>query len=167
MNFSKPIQLERMTSCGLNSGPLKGEGRYEAYIACNLMSEKGTGRYDKIYARLALRKHPYFTQKGRDRENNPNQYIANFRSGSIAGFKYFDIKAVKKISVEICGNAEGQVSVTNLLKSKEYIARIEITPCRHATKFEADINLKSGKQALYFSFQGKGNFDFFAFELTP
>lgn len=161
------IRQVEMTSCGLNRGPLKGEGRYEAYIACNLMSEKGTGRYDKIYTRLALRKHPYFTQKGRDRENNPNQYIANFRSGSIAGFKYFDIKAVKKISVEICGNAEGQVSVTNLLKSKEYIARIEITPCRHATKFEADINLKSGKQALYFSFQGKGNFDFFAFELTP
>lgn len=26
--------------------------------------------------------HPYFTQDGEDREDNPNQYIANLRDGA-------------------------------------------------------------------------------------
>lgn len=32
----------RITSCGLNGGPLKDEGRYEARIACHLYSKNGT-----------------------------------------------------------------------------------------------------------------------------
>ena len=159
------IKQVEMTSCGLNGGPLAGVGRYETYIACNLMSKNGTGRYDKILSRLALLKHPYFTQEGKDREDNPNQYIANFRSGSIAGFKYFDIKDVKKISIGIRGKAEGQVIVTNSLESKEPAVRIDITPCNKVSKFEAAVNLSNGKQALYFHFCGKGSFDFFTFEL--
>lgn len=159
------IKQVEMSSCGLNGGPLIGMGRYETYIACNLMSKKGTGRYDKIFCGFTLLKHPYFTQEGKDRESNPNQYIANFRSGSIAGFKYFDIKAARKISMEIRGKAEGQVIVTNSLKSKEPVARIHITPCCKVSKFEANANLNNGKQELYFHFYGKGSFDFFAFEL--
>ena len=36
-------------------------------------------------------KHPYITQDGQDRECNPQQYIANMRNYSVAGFKYFDV----------------------------------------------------------------------------
>jgi hypothetical protein len=159
------IKQVEMTSCGLNGEPLIGTGRYEAYIACNLMTINGTGRYDKLFCRSTLSKHPYFTQDGKDRDNNPNQYIANFRSGSIAGFKYFDMKDVKKISIEIRSEAIGQVRVTHSLKSNESVAWIDITPCHEVSKFEAAASIQNGKQALFFHFYGKGRFDFLAFEL--
>lgn len=160
------IRQVEMTSCGLNGGPLIGAGRYQTYIACNLMSKNGTGRYDKIFSRLALSKHPYLTQEGKDREDNPNQHIANFRSGTIAGFKYFDIQDVKEISIEIRGNARGKVIVTNSLESEQPVALINISPCDKASKFKASAYFNNGKQALFFQFHGRGSFDFLAFEFN-
>lgn len=84
-----------VTSCGLNGGPLRGIGRYPAYIACNLWSRDGVGRYDCPSPRRAFAAHPYFTQTGKDREGNGDQYIANMRDGAVAGFKYFDIRGSK------------------------------------------------------------------------
>ncbi len=78
-----------VTSCGLNGGPLKGKGTYEARIACNLRSREGTGRYDCRNPRKVFAAHPYFTQTGRDREKDGDQYIANIQGGAEAGFKYF------------------------------------------------------------------------------
>ncbi|WP_412363236.1 hypothetical protein [Faecalimonas umbilicata] len=42
MRADGSFEQAEMTSCGLNGGPLKGNGRYEARIACNLctMEEK-------------------------------------------------------------------------------------------------------------------------------
>ena len=37
------IQQVESTSCGLNGGPLRGEGEYPAYVACNLMGGKVCG----------------------------------------------------------------------------------------------------------------------------
>ncbi|GKU27008.1 family 43 glycosylhydrolase [Clostridium folliculivorans] len=162
---SDMIRQVEMTSCGLNREPLIGVGRYSTSIVCNLMSKNGTGRYDKLFSRLSLLSHPYITQKGRDREDNPNQYIANFRSGSIAGFKYFSVNSIKKIAIEIQGNAKGQVVIRSTLDCMEPVARIIINTCNKISKFESDIQLNDGKQALYFEFKGKGSFDFFTFEL--
>ena len=65
---------------------------------------EANGQWYVFYHRQTNR-HPYYTQKRKDRENNPDQYIANLRSGSITGFKCFDIKDTMKISIEICGKA--------------------------------------------------------------
>ena len=73
-----------VTSCGLNGGPLVGSGEYEARIACNLWSKKGVARYDKNFRK---KDHPFFTQSGHDRMEQGDQYIANMRDGSVAGFK--------------------------------------------------------------------------------
>ncbi|MBU5671405.1 family 43 glycosylhydrolase [Paenibacillus brevis] len=159
------IRQVEMTSCGLNGKPLSGYGRYETYIACNLMKASGTARVDKLFSRWELRKHPYFTQEGKDREHSPNQYIANFRSGSIAGFKYFDIRGVTKIAVEVRGKAVGQFIVTTSLNGQEPAAVIDVVSSKQRSSFTADIRLENGKQALYFHFQGKGVPDFIAFEL--
>ena len=76
-----------VSSCGLNGGPLKGKGRYEARIACNLWANgHATGRVDGANPKKRLRDHPYFTQSGRDREEHGDQYIANMRDGATAGF---------------------------------------------------------------------------------
>lgn len=107
------LQAE-VTSCGLNDGPLKGKGRYEARIACNLWGKNGTGRYDGPFPKWRLRNHPYFTQDGPDREDSGNQYIANMRDGAVAGFKYFAFKrkisscvsSVYKAKVDFCADFE-------------------------------------------------------------
>ena len=54
-------------------------------------------------------RHPYFTQGGEDREDNPNRYIANLRDGAWAEFKYFDIRQSSRIRINVRGNAEGEM----------------------------------------------------------
>lgn len=108
---SGSIQQVEVTSCGLNDGPLPGQGRYEARIACNLSSAEGTFLYQKDKpAEEGM--HPYFTQDGEDREDNPNQYIANIRDGAWAGFKYFAMRGgAGKMKVCTRGNACGELLV--------------------------------------------------------
>ena len=90
-----------VTSCGLNGGPLRGEGCYPARIACDLWSKDGTGRYDVRFPRLRLASHPYFTQEEKDGSQTDTQYIANMWDGATAGFKYFALKDLRAISVEV------------------------------------------------------------------
>lgn len=156
------LQAE-MTSCGLNGKPLKGKGVYEARIACNLMSKKGARWYWAFKGRKGI--HPYFTQTGVDREEHPDQYIANFCNGAVAGFKYFDIQNTDNIGVTIRGNARGRILVYSHL-SGPCLAKIEICPCREKTLFTAPFYCDAGKHALFFSFEGKGKIDFISFRLS-
>lgn len=151
-----------MTSCGLNGGPLEGKGSYPSYIACNLYGKKGT-RF------LSMIKHPkkgcpYLTQDGKDRESGPDQYIANMCDGALAGFKYFDLSETKEISVTIKGHAEGTLYVRTS-ENGEAIAEISISPSKELREFSSDIHVSGNKEALFFVFKGKGNFDFISFTL--
>ena len=151
-----------LTSCGLNDGPLRGKGNYPAYIACNLCGKKGT-RF------LSMVKHPksgypFFTQKGGDRESGEDQYIANMCDGAVAGFKYFDLSQTGAVRINIKGKAEGTVLVRTSEKG-ETVAEIPVKPCREIHGFSAKLSGLGEKEALFFSFQGKGAFDFFSFDL--
>lgn len=160
------LQAE-VTSCGLNGGPLRGEGRYEARIACNLWSADGVGRYDGKNPRKTFAAHPYFTQTGGDRENHGDQYIANMRDGATAGFKYFAIEQVAGVSVEVKGRAEGVLRLSTTPDFQEIAAQFPVHIRRNTlTILHADCCLPQGKQALYFQYRGKGAVDFLAFTLT-
>lgn len=159
------FQQAEVTSCGLNGGPLRGFGRYPAYIACNLWSRDGVGRYDCPSPRRAFAAHPYFTQMGKDREGNGDQYIANMRDGAVAGFKYFDIRGVKTVSVELSGTAEGEFLVSDKPDFQAISARIPLKLIDGRAEFRADCALNSGEQALYFKFCGVGSVDFHSFLL--
>ena len=152
------------TSCGLNGGPLTGKGVYEARIACNLMSAKGTRFYGAF---RGLKGHePYFTQTGKDRESNPDQYIANMRNGATAGFKYFALDSTRRIAISGKGNARGRMVVSTRMHG-EPVASIDVTPSTRITTFPvAALKPQSGTQALYFTFEGTGAFDFHQFELN-
>ncbi|MDL4841994.1 family 43 glycosylhydrolase [Aquibacillus sp. LR5S19] len=158
------IPQVEMTSCGLNNGPLSGNGEYEARIACHLMSKKGAGRYGTYFGNLTFKEHPYFTQTGKDREDNPTQYIANMRDGSIAGYKYFLIKDLKGITIQVCATGNGEMLVSTSLAS-EPIASIPIEQTKGYTYFHTDVNMENGKQALYFTYKGSGKLDFKSFIL--
>lgn len=159
---AKFIQAE-ITTQGLSSKPLNGIGIYGAFNACNLFSKKGTYFYGARKRRSKY--HPYFTQFGKDRENNPNQHIANFSKNAYAGFKYFNFTDTKKISINVKGRAAGIMLVSTDINFKNVISRIQITPTKKFKSFSSDVKEIKGVFPLYFSFNGKGRFRFMSFEL--
>ncbi len=159
------LQAE-MTSCGLNDGPLKGEGVYEARIACNLWSKDGTGRYDVGNPKKLLKEHPYFTQDKRDGDETAKQYIANMRDGAVSGFKYFEITEPTRIKVKLRGTGNGEMLVSDRVsfeKSLRIPVRLEKGECGI---FEGAAINGTGEVPLYFKYQGTGKVDFLEFELT-
>ena len=153
-----------VTSCGLNGGPLKGEGRYEARIACNLWSKDGVGRYDGKSPKRRLANHPYFTQSGRDREEDGDQYVANMRDGAVAGFKYFQMDGEKALSIELRGTGSGHMDISATPDFSKH-ASIPVSVQGETKTFSGKLNIGTGKSALYFRFCGTGAVDFIAFEL--
>ncbi len=152
-----------VTSCGLNGGPLKGMGEYEARIACNLWSKEGTARYDKAFPK---KKHPYFTQKGKDGDEHAFQYIANMRDGAVAGFKYFDMQDAKHIRVSVGGKGSGTLEVSHTPGFETLIASILVNPDNSSINGWSVLTCEKGKQALFFRYKGEGYIDFYAFELS-
>lgn len=152
-----------VTSCGLNGGPLKGLGRYEARIACNLWSKDGVGRYDGSNPRKRLAGHPYFTQTGGDRMDHGDQYIANMRDGAVAGFKYFQIGEVSKIRLEASGHGTGVMEVSDAPDFRNLAARVAIS-AGNAT--DSVMTMEAGTKALYFRYRGTDSINFIAFELS-
>ncbi len=165
------IPQVEMTSCGLNQGPLSGKGTYEARIACNLVSKKGVTGYGFVQSQVE-NCHPYFTQSGEDREDNPDQYIANMRDGAIAGYKYFDMKDTTKVTVKVRGQGNGAFKVFTALKENTIspdettlVSEINLEPKEGWTEFSAEMNIGDGVKALYFRYCGEGAVDFDSFTL--
>ena len=156
------IAQAEVTSCGLNGGPLQGKGRYEARIACNLSSAGGTFMYQKE-KKAGEEMHPYFTQDGEDREDDPNQYIANLRDGAWAGFKYFDIRKSDRIKVCMRGNAEGELLVQDD-RDGEIRAVIPIHSSADWQEESGEFRIEPGVHALYFTYRGSGSMDWQWFE---
>lgn len=168
------IPQVEITSCGLNGGPLRGKGQYDAAIACNLMSKYGVTGYG-MESQEGQDIHPYFTQSGSDREDNPDQYIANMCDGALAGFKYFEMKGADKISVTVRGAGEGRMYVTTQLpkdrsqqaleREASRVAVIELDEAADWRSFAAALRIKEGVTALYFIYSGEGAYDFDSFTL--
>ena len=156
MNADGTFSQAEITSCGLNGGPLKAEGEYEARIACNLYSGKGVRFYT---IKMPAGCHPYFTQSGVDREENGDQYIANFCNGATAGFKYFTFSQNERIGVRLRGSASGKITVTD---GDGVVAEIAVSPSSEPRAFFAPLKIAQGVKPLYFTFRGRGRADFLA-----
>lgn len=160
------IPQVEMTSCGLNQSALPGKGTYEARIACNLSSKKGT--FGCTVEMQDEEQHPYFTQSGEDRESDGDQYIANLCDGAWAGFKYFDFDGEQKISVKVrsvCGKEGKGVIEVRTERDGACVAKIEVLPSAEWQSFQTDCSPIVGKQALYFTYVGEGAVDFAGFSI--
>ena len=156
-----------VTSCGLNGGPLKGTGTYEARIACNLWAKgHATGRVDGKNPKKRLKAHPYFTQTGKDREQDGDQYIANMRDGAVAGFKYFEFKDSHSLSVKIRGTANGRFAAAADPDMRDAVAVFPVNLTGEETVLEAGSRIPDGVHPLYFRFEGTGAIDFISFTLS-
>ncbi len=151
-----------VTSCGLNGGPLTGRGTYSAHIACNLWSAQGTARYDQ---RFAKKRHPYFTQRGRDNDPQSVPYIANMRDGSVAGFKYFSFDGASGISLRVSGKGEGRVLVALDADFRQRVAELPLTLRGDAQDVTAPLHIPGGVHPLFFRYEGQGAMNFFSFTL--
>jgi hypothetical protein len=154
-----------VTSCGLNGGPLKGKGTYEARIACNLWGREGTGRYDCRNPRKVFAAHPYFTQSGRDREKDGDQYIANLQDGAEAGFKYFAFEDTEEIEVCIRGRAKGLILVSTDRRFIKTAAELPIDLEGEKKAVRGPFMTEPGVHPLYFRYEGEGSLDFLSFTL--
>jgi len=155
------IPQVEVTSCGLNDGSLNGTGEYEARIACNLSSAEGAcfSKFDKKKTT-----HPFFTQSGADRQSKGDQYIANIRDGSWAGYKYFSFKDEQEITVKTRGSGTGKLIITTEPGGMP-VAEIEITASTEWKDSSATMSITPGKHALYFTYTGNGSIDFMSFSM--
>lgn len=150
------IAQVEMTSCGLNGGPLQGEGEHPAYLACNLFTSKPS-----LY--VGGDSFPKIVQDGKDGDEEEG-YIANIKDSATAGFKYFDCKGIKKLSITTRGYAGGTFEVRTKWDG-EIIAKLKIEYTNVWETYTTDIELPDGVYAFYLTYIGEGNASLKSFTL--
>ncbi|WP_321971013.1 family 43 glycosylhydrolase [Paratractidigestivibacter sp.] len=155
----------RVTSCGLNGGPLVGQGTYSARIACVLRSGEGVGRVDGSFPRVRLARHPYFTQEGRGKD--ARQYIANLRDGAVVGFRDFDLSGLSHVSLTVRGKGQGGFAVATDEDFWSVLGTVDVLDAGGEwKKFEGDVGSAGECEALYLRAVGDVRFDLLEVELS-
>ena len=145
-------QVER-TSQGLYGKPLPGKGEYFASICCGLRAKNGN-RFYGIF-KSGHNKEPFLTQRGKDRDENPNQYVKNFNDGCSVTYKYFDLKETKCFGIEVDGTAKGKL----IMKYGDKEAVQEINLQKENKVIEFPIENGGEKDQVTFIYEGKGAID--------
>lgn len=156
------IPQVEMTSCGPNNGPLRGEGEYPTYIACNLFCSEEM-MYTDSTSSWMNNQFPKITQDGKDGDEEIG-YIANMKDSATAGFKYFECKQITSIRIKTRGYARGKMEVRTTWDG-EVIGTIPIDFSNAWKDNSRDINIPDGVQALYFTYKGQGSVQFGSFAL--
>lgn len=153
-------QVEMTSCCGT---PLKGEGYYPGYMACSLTAEEESVYTDCTCGWMDSR-FPKITQDGGDGDENPG-YVCCLRAGSAAGFKYFDCRGVKAITIRTRGYARGPVAIKTSWDG-EPLGRITLPDSSTIwMEYTVPIAIPDGVQALYFAFEGTGTLSLGGFTL--
>lgn len=141
------IPQVEITSCGLNGGPLRGEGEYPAYIACNLFTD-----VDKPMSGDPA--FPKITQDGRDGDE-ADGYVANIQDHTAIGFKYFDCRGVRRVKIRTRGYAGGTFDIRTAWDG-ETLGSIPIQSTNVWQEYETEVKIPDGRQVIYFVYRGKG-----------
>jgi hypothetical protein len=150
------IPQVEMTSCGLNGRPLEGRGTYPAYIACNLFTDEdlpysgGAGKGFWMDGRF-----PRITQDGKDGDEEQG-YIMNLSDNATCGFKYFDCKSVRSVTIEVRGYASGSFEVRTSWDGP-VLASIPVEFTNVWTSYTAEVEIPDGINAIYFTYRGPGS----------
>ena len=152
------IPQVEITSCGLNGGPLKGEGTYSAAIACHL-----TGKAEAdiiIFGQDRKEKLPYIFE-----EELELHYIANVTDGTVFGFKYFEFDGLAKLQISLRGEADGKLAVycenpDDPAAEPIGAALVNVSETKEWTVLDVELDRKlSGILPLYFMFEGEGKLE--------
>lgn len=148
------IPQVEITSCGLNDGPLKGEGTYPAAICCNLTNGKmqhGSNLKRKYDAPMVMYK-------------DGERLVGNIGNHTRIGYKYFALDGAKKLTLSLRGTFKGTVEVLTEFDGIP-MASISIEPSENWRSFEARFSLPGGTYPIYLRFVGKGKADLIEFTL--
>ena len=150
-----------MTSCG-SVRPLEGNGWYPAYIACHLFTSE-----EVVYVPWSGWMDDRFPKITQEIEEGGHGigYIANMRSSATAGFRYFNCRGIRKVSIRTKGYANGQMELRTAWDG-EVIGTFPIGYANVWHDTEADITIPDGVQSLYFTFTGQGHLQFAGFTLN-
>lgn len=150
LNSDGSFDQAEITSCGLNGGPLEGRGEYPAYIACHLFNEKEHQLYVGGGSSPAK-----IVQDGRDGDEEVG-YIFGITDGDTAGFKYFDCKGVKRVTIGTRGYCDGKFEV-RVAYDGDVLGEIDILSSNVWEYSSADISIPDGVNAIYLTYRGGGN----------
>ncbi|MBE6754698.1 MAG: alpha-N-arabinofuranosidase [Ruminococcaceae bacterium] len=142
------IPQVEITSCGLNGGPLEGRGEYPAYLACHLYTDK-----HDIY--VGGENNPRVVQEGRDGDEEIG-FIFNMHENVTAGFKYFDFKDVKTITVTVRGYCDGSFELRTSMDG-DVIATIPVVSSNVWESYTVDAPIPDGVGCIYLTYTGGGN----------
>lgn len=147
------------TSCGLNGGPLRDDGTYPAYIACNLMSRKWFGSI-----RHPL-KNPFIKRDGEDGDETTDSYISGMKNGYTAGFKYFDFSGGRyELSVTLRGGG-GKLTVALEEDEKDTIGSLTLSKSPQWYQCSVFCTIPRGRKALFFTYHGNHSMEMLHFTI--
>lgn len=148
------IPQVEMTSCGPNDGPLKGQGEYPAYLACNLFC-KDESIYTDFTGAWMDSQYPKITQDGKDGDEEIG-YIANMKASATAGFKYFDCKGIRKVKIKVRGYCSGDFEVKTSWNGM-VLGTISVGFSNVWKEYSSNIEIPDGIHALYLTYTGQGS----------
>lgn len=93
--------------------------------------------------------------------------MSNFCTGCTVGFKYFDLRESREITVNLQGYGNGCAVTVRTEEHGGVICRIPVEMCTTEKGFTGRLPENLGeKEALYFNVEGRGGaFDFVSFDL--
>ena len=92
-------------------------------------------------------------------------YIGNIKENATAGFKYFDFKGVKSITITVRGYANGEFEVRTE-REGAVLAKIPVQYSNVWEDYTSDISIPDGVGAIYLTYKGGGNASLLQFTLA-
>lgn len=158
------IKQVEMTSTGAADAYFPGKGVYPAYLACNLFCEK-TNVYTGDPGTFLGPEFPRITEDGLESPDEDG-YISNMVSGTVCGFKYFDLDKLQTVKVWVRGFVNGELSV-RLGLDGEILGQVHIEKENYWAEHVIEIkSITEKKAALYFEYRGSGSLQLQKFELA-
>ncbi len=148
------IPQVEITSCGLNEGPLRGEGAYPAAICCNLTNGKmhhGSNSNE-------------FYDAPRVTSGENQRFIGNIENGTKIGYKYYALDGTTKLMLSIRGSFKGKAEVCTAFDGPP-VAAIDLEPSAQWQGFAAQFAIPKGVYPIYLCFKGEGTAEFIEFTL--
>lgn len=136
----------RLSSCGLNGGPLLAEGEYPAYIACHLFTQE-----PGIYVN---EKYPKIMQDGRDGDKEDG-YIAKIVDGTTIGFRSFKGNYISGLAITTRGYGRGYFEIRTSLDGP-VLGRVSIEYTNVWETYATTLCIAEEEFDLYFTYHGEG-----------
>lgn len=144
------ISQTRMTSCGLQDGPLPAEGSFPAGCACVLTD----GAMPHLVNGITNRDIP-FVQLNRT-DGGYVSSLAGLRNGVTVGFRSFSFGPDSRVWIELQGDFEGEVRVAKSLGAP-CLCSVEVQVLQTPSKILLQPLRLSGVSDIYLEFCGRGS----------